>query len=986
MSGNRLTGPIPPQLGSLRRLTSLSLAYNLLSANIPRELGALTALEHLSLRSNRLEGGIPRDLSLLGELRILGLCHNILTGPIPPALGNLTNLEFLNLGCGTHDTNNFAGGIPPELGALANLTSLGLAGTGVSGPIPPELSGLKKLELLDLHNNELSGEIPPELGELGNLRSLQLNRNDLTGPVPRSFLEVQGLVFLRLLGNEVCIPGTSGFVSWLLRIESHDEPTFCNAEDVAALESLYDATGGSRWTRSDGWNDGNAVAEWYGVSADSLGRVTGLDLSRNGLEGELPAMVGDLVWTTVLRIGANELSGRLPLSLMRLPLREFRYAGTDLCVPTLKAFKVWLDGIPTHDGTGVNCRPSDRGVLKLLYDDTGGPNWTNSENWLSDEPLGEWYGVSVDKEGRVTSLDLPNNDLTGTIPPALGQLGNLEVLWLADNAELAGALTEPMTALTNLQDLRADGTGLCAPTYNPKIRAWLDRIPKTQIASCKPAVAYLTQAVQVREKQDTVPLVEAEEALLRVFLVAARKTNEHIPDARARFYVDGRQVKVIEIPGKATAIPTRIDEGSLSKSANAEVPGATVLPGLEVVIDVDSVDASLGVPRRIPATGRMKVPVDSVPTFELTLIPFLYTSKPDSSIIDTVKAIADDPEGHDLLDETRTLLPVDSLDVTAHAPVEIDSESGYAVLRNTVAIRVAEKGSGYYKGMMVRFSDVGGVAYVPGWSSASRTDGRTIAHELGHNMSLRHAPCGNPARVDPNYPHKDGSIGSWGYDFATGRVVSPRTPDFMSYCWDSWWVSGYHFTKAFDHRVKDEGKKTGPFPRAPAQSLLLWGGTGPHGRPHLEPVFIVDALPTLPAAGTGDHELRGLDAVGQELFSPAVRHARDRGRRRVVLVRVRPACRSRMGRCSRKRHALRTRWLGHARSRQRRAQGHPVGSPHRTGPGHSAGPGASGSPPRSNERRHPLQPRHPGHGRMAALATRFLGRSSRMWTPPGGQA
>lgn len=325
-----------------------------------------------------------------------------------------------------------------------------------------------------------------------------------------------------------------------------------------------------------------------------------------------------------------------------------------------------------------------------------------------------------------------------------------------------------------------------------------------------------------------------------------------------------REVRVIEVPGKATAIPTAIDEESLSKSANVEVPGETVQPGLEVVIEVDSVDASLGVPRRIPATGRMKVPVDSVPTFELTLIPFLNTGKPDSSIIDTVEAIADDPEGHDLLDETRTLLPVDLLDVTAHAPVEIDTDSGYAVLRKTAAIRVAERGSGYYKGMMVRFSDVGGVAYVPGWSSASMTHGRVIAHELGHNMSLWHAPCGNPGSVDPDYPHKDGSIGSWGYDFATGEVVSPSTPDVMSYCWNDWWVSGYHFDKAFDHRVNEEG---GESPPPPVPALLLWGGTGPDGRPYLEPVLVMDAPVTIPDASGGDHQLRGLDAAGEELFS-----------------------------------------------------------------------------------------------------------------------
>ncbi len=513
----------------------------------------------------------------------------------------------------------------------------------------------------------------------------------------------------------------------------------------------------------------------------------------------------------------------------------------------------------------VTVTSPDRAVLEELYDSLGGSGWTTNAHWKTDADLDRWFGVTTNGNERVVRLELPDNGLSGLIPASIGRMGALETLDL-DSNRLAGALTEPMTALTNLRELWAGGTGLCAPADNPKIRAWLDRIPRKRIDSCDPGAVYLTQAVQLRDERDTVPLVAAEKAMLRVFLVAARNTNEHIPDVRARFYVGGRQVRVIDVRGKATAIPTEIDEGSLSKSANAEVPGATVQPGLEVVIEVDSVDASLGVPRRIPATGRMKVPVDSVPAFELTLVPFLNTSKPDSSIIDTVDDMADDPEDHDLLDETRTLLPVESLDVTAHAPVEIDSESGFAVLRATAALRVAEGGDGYYKGMMPEFSDVGGVAYVSAWSSASMAHGRVIAHELGHNLSLWHAPCGNPANVDPNYPHKDGSIGSWGYDFARERVVSPRTPDVMSYCWNGWWVSGYHFDKAFDHRVNDEGSKKGSSPRPPVRSLLLWGGTGPDGRPDLEPVFVVDAPPTLPA-GSGDHRLRGLDAAGGELFA-----------------------------------------------------------------------------------------------------------------------
>ena len=40
---------------------------------------------------------------------------------------------------------------------------------------------------------------------------------------------------------------------------------------------------------------------------------------------------------------------------------------------------------------------SDRAVLVALYNATDGPNWTDNTNWLSNEPLSEWHGVSQDK-------------------------------------------------------------------------------------------------------------------------------------------------------------------------------------------------------------------------------------------------------------------------------------------------------------------------------------------------------------------------------------------------------------------------------------------------------------------------------------------------------------------------------------------------------------------------------------------------------------
>ena len=64
-------------------------------------------------------------------------------------------------------------------------------------------------------------------------------------------------------------------------------------------------------------------------------------------------------------------------------------------------------------------------ALIALYHATDGPNWKNSGNWLSDAPIGEWYGVVTDEEGRVVKLEFGENQMKGNIPPEMGALTDL---------------------------------------------------------------------------------------------------------------------------------------------------------------------------------------------------------------------------------------------------------------------------------------------------------------------------------------------------------------------------------------------------------------------------------------------------------------------------------------------------------------------------------------------------------------------------------
>ena len=82
----------------------------------------------------------------------------------------------------------------------------------------------------------------------------------------------------------------------------------------------------------------------------------------------------------------------------------------------------------------------ERTALVSIYESSGGDSWTRNDNWCSDKPLSDWYGVETDAWGHVTALRLSHNNLSGTISEKISKLTGLQHLDLSWN-DLGGEIS-----------------------------------------------------------------------------------------------------------------------------------------------------------------------------------------------------------------------------------------------------------------------------------------------------------------------------------------------------------------------------------------------------------------------------------------------------------------------------------------------------------------------------------------------------------------
>jgi Leucine-rich repeat (LRR) protein len=303
LNNNLLEGILPPALGNLTALDSLSLSGNILSGSISSSLyGNLTSLVFFNLSSNLLNDSLPSSLENLSNLKNLNLSNNRFSGIIPSSFGNLSMLQVLNL-----SLNRLGGNIPSSFSNLSNLDSLDLSYNSIKGNIP-SLSSLSNLINLNLAGNILTGSIPASLGNLGALQSLDLSENLLSGDIPSSFGDISNLRQLLLYENEL----------------NGDIPsTLNNLTNLQSVNLSYNQLSGNIPSFSNSFN------------------LNSLYLNHNQLTGNIPSSFSNLTNLQTLDLSYNQLNGAVPsleslsvLVYLNLSNNQFTFSGIESVAQT----------------------------------------------------------------------------------------------------------------------------------------------------------------------------------------------------------------------------------------------------------------------------------------------------------------------------------------------------------------------------------------------------------------------------------------------------------------------------------------------------------------------------------------------------------------------------------------------------------------------------------------------------------------------------
>ncbi|GMP95384.1 hypothetical protein CsSME_00044458 [Camellia sinensis var. sinensis] len=289
------------------------------------------------------------------------------------------------------------GSVSPQIGNLTIVRRIDLGNNSFHGEIPQELGKLFRLQYLLLLNNSFQGEFPTNLAHCSNLRVIHMGGNNLGGKIPTelgSFIPTQLGQLYKLEILQLSVNNLSGMVPTLLYNISSIYYFSINANQL------------------------------HGILPSDLGltlpNLLGFYVALNQFYGQIPSSIVNATRLVQISLSSNSFTGSIPMNLGTPHALEF--------------FGAYENSLGTNQGN------------ELMSFLTSLCNCSN---------LRVFCRILLQISTKITRFILQYNYISGSIPPGIGNLVNLEYLILDDN-KLTGSIPTSIGKLSMLEILSLD--------------------------------------------------------------------------------------------------------------------------------------------------------------------------------------------------------------------------------------------------------------------------------------------------------------------------------------------------------------------------------------------------------------------------------------------------------------------------------------------------------------------------------------------------
>uniref|UniRef100_A0A0E0LII3 non-specific serine/threonine protein kinase n=1 Tax=Oryza punctata TaxID=4537 RepID=A0A0E0LII3_ORYPU len=451
LSDNQISGPIPATFANLTSLRKLALLGNKMSGPLPEEFGNLTGLVELELSDNSLSRDLPSDICKGRQLEMFHVANNR-----RKRSQEATTIQRRDM----FSVWNFDGKLAFEdiTSATENSSDKYIIGTGGYGTVfkAQQLQGGQLVAVKRLHRTE--EETTDEKRFLTEIEPcfLLLQTAVVAGHGGISLASQQ----MALLQWKSTLRRSSPALnSW----QNHTTP--CNWTGIECSSAAAHRNAPLVVTTISLPN--SSISGRLGeLDFSALPFLTYIDLSSNGLIGEIPPSIATLSALSYLDLTDNMLHGRIPSEIGEMRSLS-QYLGLSLnnltghIPPSLGNLTMLMD-ISIHLNDLVGPIPEELGKLT---------NLVNLE--LSGTSLSGPIPTSISNLTKLRLLYLHSNQLSGPIPPSLGNLKDLQDLELADN-HLTGGIPISFCNLTKLNILYLAMNQLTG--YVPQEIGWLSNL------------------------------------------------------------------------------------------------------------------------------------------------------------------------------------------------------------------------------------------------------------------------------------------------------------------------------------------------------------------------------------------------------------------------------------------------------------------------------------------------------------------------------